>query len=237
MFTSTGVNGGAFCTETSSGSVKIGCSKLSETRFKFVCKLARICAILRRASSSASAGDTTKSGSGTISVGKRYGRTSTTGSREPATLSDAKSFGATNSEGSADTTSIGDQESVSIFELVCEIAVSSFASRALASSKLSPGLMSGTQPVYSPRIISSASGGNGGRRRIMVSSSVGMNCSIGGAKVGSSTSLMSHTGAVNGSHSCAGSKVLSSDMVRTSWEALERLENSSLGAFCAHVKL
>jgi hypothetical protein len=71
---------------------------------------------------------------------------------------------------------------------------------ALAWSRVSPDLISGTQPVYSPRMISSASGGNGGRRRIIVSSSIGMNCSIGGAKVGSSISLKSQTGAVNGSH-------------------------------------
>ena len=63
----------------------------------FVCRLARICAIRRRASSSASVGETTKSGSATISVGKLYGRTSTIGSLTSAAKSEARSTGAAKS--------------------------------------------------------------------------------------------------------------------------------------------
>ena len=202
----------------------------------FVCKLARICAIRRRASSRASAGETTKSGSGTISFGNSYGLTSTTGSRTVLTLSDDKSFGEIKSDSSVATTSTGAQESKSTFWTICEIPESSFASRALASSKLSPGLINGTQPVYSPRMISSASGGSGGLRRIIVSSSIGMNCSIGGASVGSSTSLKSQTGAVNGSHFSERASLTESSVDIYS-PPREDVENPSLWAFCAHVKL
>ena len=70
----------------------------------------------------------------------------------------------------------------------------------------------------------------------MVSSSIGMNCSIGGAKVGSSTSLKSQTGAVNGSHFSERASLTESSVDIYS-PPREDVENPSLWAFCAHVKL